>query len=228
MVNGTYRCSIMGRSAADLWMDALSMTMTEFGQGYGFMLSRRPSMKLLKLAALYEPARTSKCKTPSKDKAGRTEYLKNIRSGVRRTPNERTLSHECRCRASAQALPPVPNPNLAWRYCGYKQPRRRRRAAPHGRLSPCKFHSWCALLRRVERPPETPDEIYEERRLLRLATYPLPLISTTSQSNPNRRETCIDAAELLQLCLYLVQIDVRGSCDQTNHELKVLGIARID
>jgi hypothetical protein len=56
-------------------MLALSITITEFGPGYGFMLSRSPSMKLLKLAALYEPARTSRCKTPLRERAGSTEYL---------------------------------------------------------------------------------------------------------------------------------------------------------
>jgi hypothetical protein len=106
---------------------------------------------------LYEPARTSKCKTPSKDRAGRTEYLENIRTSVRRPDNEHTLSREYRCRASVQALRLVPKPNLVSRYCGCKQPRQRTRAAPHGRLSSCKSRSWCALLRRVEWPPETPE-----------------------------------------------------------------------
>jgi hypothetical protein len=42
-----YLLSIISRSSHDLWMLALSMTMTEFGPGNGFMTSRRPSIKLL-------------------------------------------------------------------------------------------------------------------------------------------------------------------------------------
>jgi hypothetical protein len=38
-------------------------------------------MKLLKLGALYEPARTSRCKTPLKERAGSTEYLEVVRKG---------------------------------------------------------------------------------------------------------------------------------------------------
>jgi hypothetical protein len=62
-------------------MLVLSMTMTEFRPGYGFILSSSPSIKLLKLAALYEPARTARCKTPLKERAGSTEYLESIRQG---------------------------------------------------------------------------------------------------------------------------------------------------
>ena len=71
----SYRASIMGRRTSDLWIDALSIIITELRPGKGFMLSRRPSMKSLKSSAVYDLLWTLRCKTPSSESAGKTEYL---------------------------------------------------------------------------------------------------------------------------------------------------------
>jgi hypothetical protein len=67
--------SIISRSSHDLWMLALSMTMTEFGLGNGFMTSRSPSIKLLNSRAVYGWSSTARCRIPSRERAGRIEYL---------------------------------------------------------------------------------------------------------------------------------------------------------
>jgi hypothetical protein len=51
------------------------MTITEFGPGKWFILSRRPSMKAVKVSALKEPSRILTYNMPSSEIAGRTEYL---------------------------------------------------------------------------------------------------------------------------------------------------------
>jgi len=65
----------MGRRTSDLWIDALSIIITELQPGKGFMLSRRPSMKSLKSSAVYDLLWTSRCKMLSRESAGKTEYL---------------------------------------------------------------------------------------------------------------------------------------------------------
>ncbi|KAH9972665.1 hypothetical protein BJV74DRAFT_864822 [Russula compacta] len=55
-------------------MLALSMRMTLFGPGNGFIRSSNVSMKWWKVIALNEPSTMFTCKTPSRLIAGRTEY----------------------------------------------------------------------------------------------------------------------------------------------------------
>jgi hypothetical protein len=58
-------------------MEALSMTMTEFGAGNGLILSRRMSMKEVNVSVVNEQSTTSRCRMPSRDRAGSMEYLED-------------------------------------------------------------------------------------------------------------------------------------------------------
>jgi hypothetical protein len=62
--------------ACDLWIEALSITMTEFGAGNRFILSRRISMKEVKDSVVNEKSRTSRWRMPLRDRAGSIEYLR--------------------------------------------------------------------------------------------------------------------------------------------------------
>jgi hypothetical protein len=60
---------------ATLWMLALSITNTEFGMGQGCIWSNTPATKCPNSSPVNEWSKTSKCRIPSSDKAGRIEYL---------------------------------------------------------------------------------------------------------------------------------------------------------
>ena len=51
------------------------MMMTEFGPGNGFIRSRRPSTNLANLAVVNDPSIISTVRIPSRDNAGKMEYL---------------------------------------------------------------------------------------------------------------------------------------------------------
>ena len=70
-----YWFSIISQTADALCMAALSITTTEFGPGYGFMLSRSPLIKLLNDAPVYGFSWMVKWMMPSSESAGRIEYL---------------------------------------------------------------------------------------------------------------------------------------------------------
>jgi hypothetical protein len=55
------------------WIWQLSMTITEFGPGHRFILSRRPSMKWANNLALKDPSMMSTYRIPSRDRARRIE-----------------------------------------------------------------------------------------------------------------------------------------------------------
>ena len=63
--NTTYLLSINSRMSGCLWIAQLSMTITEFGSGNGFMCSRRRSMNCLNVAVQNDPSTMSQCKMPS-------------------------------------------------------------------------------------------------------------------------------------------------------------------
>ena len=64
-------------------MLALSLISTEFGKGQGCILSNTPLMKSWNSLPKKEWSKTSKCKIPSSDNAGKIEYLKqNVRRSM--------------------------------------------------------------------------------------------------------------------------------------------------
>ena len=70
-----YRFSIISWTANALCIAALSITTTEFGPGYGFMLSRSPLIKLLNDLPVYGFSWMVKWMMPLSESAGRIEYL---------------------------------------------------------------------------------------------------------------------------------------------------------
>ena len=64
-----------------LWMQQLSITITEFGAGNGCIWSRVHSMNLWNFSVSKEPSMMSQWRTPSsRDSAGSTEYLEHENS----------------------------------------------------------------------------------------------------------------------------------------------------
>lgn len=68
-------CSIISWRSTDLCVFALSIMMTEFFCGKGFMLSSKALMKWLKSTDVCEYSCTSRCSIPSSERAGSMEYL---------------------------------------------------------------------------------------------------------------------------------------------------------
>jgi hypothetical protein len=73
---GTHRSSIICSVSLEWCILALSIKITLFGSGNGFIRSRRESIKCRKVIALKEPSTMLTCRTPSKLMTGKTEYLK--------------------------------------------------------------------------------------------------------------------------------------------------------
>lgn len=70
-----YLSSTISRMPGTLWMLALSITRTELGKGHGCIWSSTPSMKSAKSSPVKEWSNTSRCRMPSRDNAGKMEYL---------------------------------------------------------------------------------------------------------------------------------------------------------
>ena len=51
------------------------MTITEFGAGYGCIVSSRPSINSVNVSVQNDPSTMLQCKMPSRESAGRTEKL---------------------------------------------------------------------------------------------------------------------------------------------------------
>ena len=58
-----------------LWIQQLSITMTDWGPGKSFICTRRPSIKSVKSSAVNEPSTILSQITPLRLSAGSTEYL---------------------------------------------------------------------------------------------------------------------------------------------------------
>ena len=78
MVWKAYRSRIISWMSSDLWIWQLSITITEFGPGNGFMCSKSPSMKCAKVSFVNEPSTISRARIPSSESAGKMEYLIHI------------------------------------------------------------------------------------------------------------------------------------------------------
>jgi len=65
----------MSRMLLHLWIQKLSITMTEFSCRKGFIWSRKPSMNPANVTVLNEPSRISTYKMLSNKSAGSIEYL---------------------------------------------------------------------------------------------------------------------------------------------------------
>lgn len=104
----------MSRIPGTLWMLALSMTNTEFGMGQGCIWSNTPETKCANSSPENEWSRTSKCRIPLSDNAGRIEYLtkrqhidKRISTKVpfatyKKVPPSRTLSNRSPSKITAK------------------------------------------------------------------------------------------------------------------------------
>ena len=67
--------SIISHSSSDLWILVLSITMTDFFCGHGFIWSSTPLVNALNIKAVKGQSNISNAIIPSSDKAGRIEYL---------------------------------------------------------------------------------------------------------------------------------------------------------
>lgn len=71
----THLDSMSSMISGDLWMEQLSMTMTDFGAGNGCIFRRRSLMKAMNNSALKEPSMIVHSIMPSRVIAGKIEYL---------------------------------------------------------------------------------------------------------------------------------------------------------
>ena len=71
----TYHASTISQIPGTLWMAALSITSTEFGTGQGCIQLSTPVTKSLNSLPVNAWSKTSKCRIPSSDNAGKIEYL---------------------------------------------------------------------------------------------------------------------------------------------------------
>src|ERR1700722_5277226 len=95
------------------WIRQLSMTITEFAPGKGFIQSRVPSINCVKDVWVKDPSTMSTLSMPSRESAGRTEYLQTTH--CIHIPYHKELSHlfphtkkalrMARCPRMAHALP---------------------------------------------------------------------------------------------------------------------------
>src|SRR6266404_8523035 len=72
-------------------MEALSTTRMELGRGHSFIRGRSPATNWQNISLVMVFSTTSRCRTPSRDNAGRMEYL----VPRRKNPNQDTHSPCC-------------------------------------------------------------------------------------------------------------------------------------